>query len=181
MWKRTRGVRRQRRTPRVAYPNATPSRVAVQGKERYATRKERGSHVARRTNRRGRRTPSVAYRTGRGATPHDVAVRGATPKARVAAGEAVTTWVRHAGERRTPRGVRNCKGYATRARVAVEWKSVAARPGDTLRRGNATHGEKTDVAVSAATSPWKPPRHEAWRWVHTVDRIVETCGKYAGA
>ena len=93
----------------------------------------------------------------------------------------MTTRVRHAVGHRTPRGVRDHEGYATLARVAVERKSVAARPSTALRRTDATDGEKSDVAAATATSQWKAPRREAWRGVQAVDRIIGTCGMYAGA
>ena len=115
------------------------------------------------------------------ATPRDVALLTATPKTGVAGRGATATQVRHAVEDRTPRGVRGCEEYAMRARVAVERESVAARPSNALRRSRATDCEKKDVAATTATSQWKAPRNEAWRGVRAVDRILGTCGMYAGA
>ena len=124
-----------------------------------------------------------AWRTEQsgGATPRDVAALTATPRTGVAGRGATTDQIRHAVEDRTPRGVRGCKQYATRPRVAVGRESVAPEPGTELRRGGATDREKRDVAAATATSEWKAPRCEAWRGVRAVDRIVKTCGLYAGA
>ena len=157
-WKK--GVRHAWRTlaPR-------PAAWRVSGKR--GTPRIRNAEGTWRAGNAGKDNVRHAWRTeGRwGATPRDVALLTATPKTGVAGRGALTARVRHAVEDRTPRGVQGYEGYATRARVAVERKGVAARPSTALQRTSATDCEKTDVAAATATSQWKAPRHEAWRGV----------------
>ena len=168
---------------RHAWRTQAPRPAAWRVSRKRSTPRIRSAEATWRTGNAGKDDVRHAWRTEGpwGATPRDVALLTATPKTGVADRGATATQVRHAVEDRTPRGVRGYEQYATRARVAVERKSVAARPSTALRRTSATDCARKDVAAATATSQWKPPRREAWRGVRAVDRIVETYGMYAGA
>ena len=168
---------------RHAWRTQAPRPAAWRVSRKRGTPRIRNAEATWRAGNAGKDNVRHAWRTEGpwGATPRDVALLTATPKTGVAGRGATATQVRHAVEDRTPRGVRGYEQYATRARVAVERKSVAARPSTALRRTSATDCARTDVAATTATSQWKAPRHEAWRGVRAVDRIVERCGMYAGA
>ena len=145
---------------RHAWRTQAPRPAAWRVSRKRGTPRIRNAEATWRAGNAGKDDVRHAWRTEGpwGATPRDVALLTATPKAGVADRGATATQVRHAVEDRTPRGVRGYKEYAMRARVAVARKKrggtaeqrTPEKQGHGLRN-EGRGGNNRHVAVEGAT------------------------------